>query len=105
MNPTDVQRLGWVDEELRKLGHQRQISVFTRHYQTAMLLAQQHDLIVTLPSRATRLQTTNDRIVVKEPPFPIANIELKMAWSPLLQHNAAHRWLRALITSAANSVS
>ncbi len=104
MNPSDVQRLGWVDEELRKLGHQRQISVFTRHYQAAMLLAQQHDLIVTLPSRATRLQASNEQIVVKEPPFPIAHIELKMAWSPLLQHNAAHRWLRALITSAANSV-
>lgn len=104
MNPTDVQRLGWVDEELRKAGHQRQISVFTRHYQSAILLAQQHDLIVTLPSRAARVQTLNDQIVVKEPPFPIAEMELKMAWSPLLEHNPAHIWLRELIGSAANSV-
>ncbi|MFK8029020.1 MAG: LysR family transcriptional regulator [Gammaproteobacteria bacterium] len=104
MNPTDVQRLGWVDEELRKAGHQRQISVFTRHYQAAILLAQQHDLIVTLPSRAARVQPLNDQIVVKEPPFPIAEMELKMAWSPLLEHNPAHIWLRELIISAANSV-
>jgi len=104
MNPSDVQRLGWVDEELRKLGHQRQITVFTRHYQAAMLLAQQHDLVVTLPSRTTRLTSDSDQIVVKEPPFPITNIELKMAWSPLLQHSSAHRWLRGLIVAAATSI-
>ncbi len=104
MNPTDVQRLGWVDEELRKLGHQRQISVFTRHYQAAMLLAQQQDLVVTLPSRTTQLISSNDNVVVKKPPFPIANIELKMAWSPLLEHSSAHRWFRKLIVAAADSV-
>ena len=52
MNPKDVQRLGWVDDALSRLGKTRQISVFTRHYQVASLLAQQHDLIATLPTRA-----------------------------------------------------
>lgn len=105
MNPSDVQRLGWVDEELRKCGHQRQISVFTRHYLAAILLAQQHDLIVTLPTKAARLHTSNPQVIVREPPFPIADMELKMAWSPLVEHNPAHRWLRALIASAAHSLS
>ncbi|MEM7083223.1 MAG: LysR substrate-binding domain-containing protein [Pseudomonadota bacterium] len=104
VNPSAVQQLGWVDEALRQLGHQRQISVFTRHYQTAMRLAEQHDLVVTLPSRTTRLQAQNDRIVIKAPPFPIEDIELKMAWSPLVEHSAAHRWLRRTIVQAASSV-
>lgn len=104
MNPSDVQRLGWVDEELRKLGHQRQICVFTRHYQVAMLLAQQHDLIVTLPSKITALVRHNDQIEIREPPFSIAPIELTMAWSPLLEHNPPHQWLRALISSVADSI-
>ncbi|ABC29147.1 Transcriptional regulator [Hahella chejuensis KCTC 2396] len=102
VNPKDVQRLGWVDEALTRLGRKRKISVFTRHYQVAMLLAQQHDLIATLPSRAALLTLDSPGVVVKEPPFPIPPIELKMAWSPLLQNNSDHRWLRQLITEVAN---
>ncbi|WP_166265830.1 LysR family transcriptional regulator [Marinobacter caseinilyticus] len=104
VNPKDVQRLGWVDEALSRMGRKRQISVFTRHYQVAMLLAEQHDLIATLPSRAAWLQKDNDGLVVKVPPFDIPPFELKMAWSPLLQHNADHQWLRRLIVEVAEDV-
>ena len=53
VNPDDVQRLGWVDAGDRQAGaSKRQIRVFTRHYQAAMTLAEQNDLIVTLPTRA-----------------------------------------------------
>ena len=50
VNPKDVQRLGWVDEALGRMGRKRVL--FTRHYQVAMLLAEQHDLC------ATRLEST-----------------------------------------------
>ena len=101
MDPEDVQRLGWVDEALSKLDKKRNITLFTRHYQAAMLLAEQTDLIVTLPSKAALLQQDNPRVVVKHPPFDIPPIELKMAWSPLLHHNPAHRWMRQIATEAA----
>ena len=101
MNPKDVQRLGWVDEALNEIGEKRKISVFTRHYQVAMLLAQQNDLIATLPSRAARLTRDNPKLVAKEPPFSIPAFDLKMAWSPLLHHNAGHKWLRRLIVDVA----
>ncbi|WP_426417686.1 LysR family transcriptional regulator [Aestuariirhabdus sp. LZHN29] len=104
VNPKDVQRLGWVDEALARLDRKRNIAVFTRHYQVAMLLAQQRDLIATLPSRAAALQTSNPELVVKAPPFDIPPIELKMAWSPLLQHNPGHQWLRRLISDVAKEV-
>lgn len=104
VNPKDVQRLGWVDEALSLIGRKRRISVFTRHYQVAMLLAEQHDLIATLPSRAAWLQRENPDLVVKVPPFEIPPFELKMAWSPLLQHNADHQWLRRLIAEVAEEV-
>ena len=32
IDPTEVQKLGWVDAELTKIGKQRAIRVFTRHY-------------------------------------------------------------------------
>ncbi len=104
VNPKDVQRLGWVDEALARMGRKRRISVFTRHYQVAMLLAEQHDLIATLPSRAAWLQRDNPHLVAKRPPFEIPPFELKMAWSPLLQHNPDHRWLRLVITEVAEAV-
>ena len=104
VNPDDVQRLGWVDEALSRLDKKRQITLFTRHYQAAMLLAEQTDLIVTLPSKAAVLQRNNSRLVVKAPPFEIPPIDLKMAWSPLLHHNPAHRWMRQLTIDAAGEV-
>lgn len=104
INPKDEQRLGWVDEALHKQGRKRQISVFTRHYQAAMLLAEQKDLVVTIPSKAAELQRDNPRVVVRPPPFKIPPFELKMAWSPLLQHNPAHQWLRRLVMKVAKTV-
>jgi DNA-binding transcriptional LysR family regulator len=104
MDPDDVQRLGWVDSALNKLGKKRQIRVFTRHYQAAMTLAEQNDLIVTLPTRAALLKRNNPRVVLREPPLAIPPLELKMAWSPLLQHNPANKWLRKLIVDTAREL-
>ncbi|MEH6590112.1 MAG: LysR family transcriptional regulator [Halioglobus sp.] len=104
VNPSDVQRLGWVDAALDKLGKKRQIRVFTRHYQAAMTMAEQNDLIVTLPTRAAQLKVNNPRVVLREPPLEIPPLELKMAWSPLLQHNPANKWLRRLIVECAREL-
>jgi len=104
VNPDDVQRLGWVDVALNKLGKKRQIRVFTRHYQAAMTLAEQNDLIVTLPTRAALLKRDNPRVILRDPPLDIPPLELKMAWSPLLQHNPANRWLRKLIADTAREL-
>lgn len=104
MNPDNVQRLGWVDEALTRIEKKRHISVFTRHYQAAMLLAQESDLIATLPLRAAELQQGNPLVVIRKPPFEIPKIELTMAWSPLLQHNPAHQWMRRLIAAVADQV-
>ena len=101
MSPDEVQRLGWVDEALNRIGKQRRITVFTRHYQAAMLMAEQNDLIATVPAKAAKLQAHNPRVVVEQPPFEIPPIELKMAWSPLLQNNPAHQWMRRLIVEVA----
>lgn len=105
LTPKDTNRLGWVDEALHRCGHQRHISVFTRHYQSAALLAEQKGLIVTIPSRAALAQQDNPRLKHFAPPFPIPSFELKMAWSPLLQHNRAHQWLRRLVIEEAQQLN
>lgn len=101
ITPKDTKRLGWVDEALEAIGAKRHISVFTRHYQSAALLAEQKALVATIPTKAAAAQYDNPRVIVKKPPFDVPEFELKMAWSPLLQHNAAHRWIRGVISEVA----
>ncbi len=104
VNPDKSGGLGSIDQALERLGQKRHISVFTRHYQMPALLMANKDLIATLPTRVARLQADNRNIVIKEPPFFIPEFELTMAWSPLLQHHPAHRWLRQLILHVARQM-
>ncbi len=104
VNPDKSGGLGSIDQALERLGQKRHISVFTRHYQMPALLAANKDLIATLPTRVARLQAQNNNIIIKEPPFFIPEFELTMAWSPLLQHHPAHRWLRQLIMHVARQM-
>ena len=104
VNPEKSGGLGWIDNALARIGEKRKISIFTRHYQMPALITESNDLIATLPTRVAALQAANTKLAVLEPPFDIPVFELKMAWSPLLQHNAAHKWLRGLIMSVAKQV-
>lgn len=97
IDPTEVQKLGWVDAELAKFDKKRDISVFTRHYHMAMWMAKEQQLIATLPSKAANHYANHPDVVIMDPPFDIPPIALKMAWSPLLHHDEGHIWLRRLI--------
>ena len=104
MTPGDVQRMGWVDEALRKLDVTREITVFTRHYQAALMLGEQQHLIVTIPTMAARGISDNPKMIILEPPFEIPRMRLKMVWSPLLQHDPGHRWMRQTIKSVSGQI-
>ncbi|GAA0821161.1 LysR family transcriptional regulator [Colwellia sp. D2M02] len=101
MDPKDVQKLGWVDEALARLGKKRDIKVFTRNYHVAMQLAYEDNLIATLPTKAAMLHKNDSSFIIVKPPFDIPDIELKMIWSPLLHHDASHVWFRQLVIAAA----
>lgn len=103
MDPKDVQKLGWVDEALARIGEKRTIKVFTRNYNVAMQLALQDQLIATLPSKAAARFSDDPAFTSMEPPFDIPEIELKMIWSPLLHHDASHIWFRQQVLEAAQS--
>lgn len=104
MDPTDVQKLGWVDEALQAINKTRTIRVFTRSYHTAMHLSQEKDLIATLPRKVAMVNKKNPDVIILEPPFTIPPIELKMIWSPLLHHDASHNWFRKQVIATANEV-
>jgi DNA-binding transcriptional LysR family regulator len=104
VDPNEVQKLGWVDAELTKIGKKRDIRVFTRHYHVALQLAKAQNLITTLPSKAANLFKDDPDVVIVDPPFDIPPIALKMAWSALLHHDAGHIWLRRLIAEVAKEL-
>jgi DNA-binding transcriptional LysR family regulator len=65
-----------------------------------MYLARQ-GLVATLPTRAAALYESDELLVKKEPPFSIPGLTLTMIWSPLLQHDAGHRWFRQIVADTA----
>lgn len=67
VDPSAVQDLGWVDEALARLGRKRRITVFTRHYQVAVLLARQPHLVVTVPSKLALLMRDDPRVAIEQP--------------------------------------
>ena len=104
INPEKSSGLGWVDQALQRIGAKRHISIFTRHYQMPGLLAQNNDLVATLPTKIAKMQAENPKLLTMDPPFYIPEFELKMAWSPLLHSNAGHQWLRRLIVYTADQI-
>jgi DNA-binding transcriptional LysR family regulator len=101
MDRDNTSRLGWIDEALAELDVKRNIRVFTRNYMVASILATQPDLIATLPRRMAQVYANDPNLAIRTPPFPLVPIEIKMIWSPLLQHNPGHQWLRRLIVDIA----
>jgi DNA-binding transcriptional LysR family regulator len=96
---------GWVDNALADLGYDREISVFTRHYQIIPLLVQQTNLVATMPTRAALLYKNHPELVIIEPPFVIEPIEINMVWSPILHHNSAHQWIRQTLVELAEQIT
>jgi len=92
---------GWVDDELAGLGYERNICVYTRHYQIVPRLLHQTDMVATIPTRAAILYKDSPELLIVKPPFAIEPIEVTMVWSPVLQHNSAHQWLRETLMECA----
>lgn len=92
---------GWVDDELASLGFERNIRVYTRHYQNVPLLLRQTNMVATIPTRAAMLYKDVPELAIVEPPFNIEPIEVTMVWSPVLHHNSAHQWLRDILMTCA----
>ena len=83
-------KLGWVDAELTKIGKQRAIRVFTRHYHAALQIAKKQKLIATLPSKAARLFKHDPDVVIKEPPFDIPPITKNGVECPTSPRRRSH---------------
>lgn len=101
MSQDSNRKRGWVDEALEKLGVERSIKVFTRHYQIVPLLLKGSDLVATIPIKAAESYAQDNTLRVIPAPFAMEPYDIKMVWSPIVQHSSAHQWLRNTLVDLA----
>ena len=88
---------GIEDYELSRLGFQRRIKLRCQHYWTACKVANQSDMLVTMPERYAR--ATNDPLENQIVPFPIdiPAHDIFLYWHSSADNDHANRWLREQI--------
>lgn len=101
MSQDNIRKLGWVDSALKSMGLERNIKVFTRHYQIIPLLLQDSDLVATIPIKAAESYVENNDLRIIPAPFDMEPYDIKMVWSPVMHHRSAHQWLRNTLVSLA----
>jgi DNA-binding transcriptional LysR family regulator len=86
---------GPIDEALKKLKTEREITTVVGSFSGALALARASDLIASVPER----QTGNLREGMHsfELPFAMAEIKVSMLWHPRMDADPGHRWLRGVV--------
>jgi DNA-binding transcriptional LysR family regulator len=92
---------GLVDQALATLGRQRQIVLTVNQFFTAGKVVSQSDLITVLPLSFIPATGTQDQVVARPLPFELAPVAVQMLWPVRQDADPAHRWLRALVLTAA----
>lgn len=105
MSQDSARKRSWVDEALNTLGYERDIKVFTRHYQIVPLLLRNSNLVATIPKKAAESYAEHPDLRVISPPFSMDPYDITMVWSPIMHHNSAHQWLRHTLVSLAKEQS
>jgi DNA-binding transcriptional LysR family regulator len=94
---------GVIDAVLAQHGLARETAVLAPHFVTAPFLVASSDLIATMPERLARHFEALLPLQVLPLPVELPPFRLAMLWHGRAEADPAHRWLRALIASAAGS--
>lgn len=86
---------GPIDEALKALGVERNVTTIVSGFATALALARHCDLIASVPER----HTGNLRAGMHSFPLPVVvpEITVSQLWHPRLHADPAHRWLRGCL--------
>jgi DNA-binding transcriptional LysR family regulator len=86
---------GPMDDALKALGLEREISTIVGGFSAALALARASDLIATVPAQHTR--NLRAGLHSFDLPFDLAPITISMLWHPRMDADSAHRWLRECV--------
>ena len=67
------------------------------HFLSLPLIVAKTDHLITIPRRMAMAFQGFDGIRLFDPPFPFPGIDIKQHWHERFHHDAANRWMRALI--------
>ena len=84
---------GPIDEALKSLGLEREVTTIVGGFSTALALARASDLIASVPERHTG--NLRDGMFSFTLPVVTPEITVSMLWHPRLDADPAHRWLRS----------
>ena len=84
--------LGPIDEALKSLGLEREVTTIVGGFSTALALSRASDLIASVPERHTG--NLRDGMFSFTLPVVTPEITVSMLWHPRLDADPAHRWLR-----------
>ncbi len=96
---------GQVDQALATLGRQRRIVLTVNQFFTAGQVVTQSDLLTVLPLSFIAATGTQDQVVTRPLPFPLAPVAVQMLWPVRLDADPAQRWLRRQVQAAAGGVA
>lgn len=86
-----------IDDAVRNAGLQRTVAIIVQGFAAALALANQTDLIATVPERHTA--GLRKGMHVFPVPLDLPAFTLSMLWHPRMDGDLAHQWLRGHIRS------
>ncbi|PPS90726.1 LysR family transcriptional regulator [Streptomyces sp. MH60] len=87
-----------IDDALTDLGHERRVIASAPTTATALQLAHDTDLVVTLPDAATRSSRHQLGLTTLPLPLELPKVPLHLLWHQRHDNDPAHTWLRNLAT-------
>ncbi|MEM9422473.1 MAG: LysR family transcriptional regulator [Pseudomonadota bacterium] len=95
---SDGDRTGIIDDELARMGHQRNIAYKVGSFLLSISVVRLTDCVLTAP-RAL-LQMRQENLWVFPPPLPLRPIAIHGVWHPNWTHDHRHQWVRQRLFDA-----
>jgi len=92
---------GFVDDALQRLGRERQVMITVNQFHSAGCVVRQSDLLTVLPRSFVPATGFASELTCRTLPFEMPGIDVALLWHRRHEHDAAQRWLRDLVRSAA----
>jgi DNA-binding transcriptional LysR family regulator len=92
---------GFVDAALQRLGRKRRVMITVNQFHSAACVVRQSDLLTVLPRSFVPATGFASELSCRTLPIELPGIDVALLWHRRHEHDAAQRWLRDTLRSAA----
>lgn len=86
-----------VDEELKKLGHERNVAIRMPHFFAALEIIAKTDFMILLPEHFVRRYVDLSKFSTVEVPFEVPGFDVSMFWHAGMHQDPMHQWFRQFV--------